>query len=152
MEGREWKTVRFRSQSDPKTSCLVKCLWVMWIDPVHSSCSPCRELAWCPVAMQHQVLLQAPLQTVPGLCPQAAPCGGTCWLSFDRLVYREEFPAETMSWWRSDQTSPHFFLKQGSLFVGISLSTKQSGSCVNDVWLGAALLLLKWDLCTDTNC
>jgi len=150
--GESEKTVLFRSQSDPVSSCLVQCLWLMWIDRVHSSRSRCRELASRPVAMQHQVPLQAPLQTVPGLCPQAAPCGGTCWLSFDRLLYGEEFPAETMSWWQSDQTSPHFFLKQGSLFVGISLSTKQSGSCVNDVWLWVVLPLLKWDPRTDTNC
>lgn len=91
-----------------------------------------------------------PQVPLPGLCPAAAPCGGMRWLCSDGLRYGEEFPAENMSWWRPDQTSPHFFLKQGSLFVGISLSAKQSGSCVNDVWLWAALL--KRDLRTDTNC
>lgn len=61
--------------------------------------------------------------------PSSCSLPGTRGLSFDRLLYREEFPAEAMSWWHSEQTSPHFFLKQGSLFVGISVSTEQSGAC-----------------------
>lgn len=128
---RRWKRVKNSTFQEPGRSP-DKLPCAMSVGDVNRSSSsqllPLQRAGMMSCSNAAQLPLQAPLQTVPGLCPPAAPCGGTRGLSFDRLLLREEF-TETMSWWHSDQTSPHFFLKQASLFVGISLSTKQSGAC-----------------------